>query len=272
MAVSIHPDGTAAEPQHRLVLAAGSVLDLDPVDQITAAAGAGFWGLGLRLGPEIGRESARLDAVREQAAAAHVVLHDLEVIRIGTDGGDPVEADWLLPAAARLGIGSVLAVSDHGDLDHTIAALARLGRRAAAYGVEVVTEYMAWTTPSTPSDARRVAEATGCRIVVDVLHHHRVGGGLADAATIIGGDHFAWLQLCDGPLDGPGTIEGIIHEARHARATPGHGEFDLTGYVGLITEPSTISVEVQADERWAQMTAAERAEELYTAAAGLLGA
>jgi hypothetical protein len=42
--------------------------------------------------------------------------------------------------------------------------------------------------------------------------------------------------------------------------------------VGLITAPSTISVEVQADERWAQMTAAERAEELYTAAAGLLGA
>ena len=270
MVASMQPDHRDAGSSHRLVLAAGSVLDLDPVDQIDIAARAGFWGLGLRLGPEIGRDSARLDAIRDQAAAANVVLHDLEVIRIGTDGADPAEADWLLPAAARLGIGSVLAVSDHGDLDHTIAALARLGETATMHGVEVVLEYMAWTTPSTPSDARRVAEATGCRIVVDVLHHHRVGGDLADAAAIIGGDHFAWLQLCDGPLDGPETLEGIIHEARHARATPGHGEFDLTGYLGLITTPSIISVEVQADERWAQMTPTARAKELYIAAAGLL--
>jgi sugar phosphate isomerase/epimerase len=259
-----HPNG------HRLVLAAGSVLDLDPLRQIEVAAAAGFWGLGLRLGSARAADRAALDGIAAAAQHHGVILHDLEVIRIPADGTDPAEAEVLCAAAGHLGIGSVLAVSDHESHDHTVAVLRRIAETAATHDVEVVVEYMAWTTPATPRAALEMAAATGCRIVVDVLHHHRVGGHLDDAAAIIAGDHFAWLQLCDGPLDGPGTIDGIIHEARHARATPGHGEFDLTGYLGLITAPSIISVEVQSDQRWAQITPAARAAELYTASVGLL--
>ena len=263
-------DRVRTGPGHALVLAAGSVLDLDPLEQISVAADAGFFGLGLRLGPEIAADTARLDELRDRADRFGVVLHDLEVIRIGADGEHPVEADALFAAAARLEIASVLAVSDHDDLHHTIAALERLRDRAGEHGVEVVFEYMAWTTPSNVDDAYRVADATGCRVVVDVLHHHRVGGTLDDAATIIDSGHLAWLQLCDGPLIGPDTVDGIIFEARHARAVPGHGEFDLAGYLALVSEPSVISVEVQADARWSQMTPAARAAELFEASMALI--
>lgn len=266
------PVATHTVPGHALVLAAGSVLDLDPLEQIEVAAGAGFAGLGLRLGPEITADLERLDAVRDQARDHGVLLHDLEVIRIGADGEYPADANALFAAAARLGIASVLAVSDHDDLRHTIAELERLRDRGGDHGVEVVFEYMAWTTPSTVADALRVADATGCRVVLDVLHHHRVGGTLDDAATIIDAGHLAWLQLCDGPLIGPDTPEGVIFEARHARATPGHGEFDLASYLALVTEPSVISVEVQADTRWAQMTPEARATELFEASTALIDA
>lgn len=254
------------------------MLDLDPVVQIELAAEAGFWGLGLRLGPQQAANHPMLDEWRRRASEWQLRLHDLEVIRIPADGSEPAEAPALFVAAERLGVGSVLVVSDHPDLHHTIDALGRLARRGLDHGVEVAFEYMAWTTPSTPSDALTVAEETGCRIVIDILHHHRVGATLIESEAIISSGKLAWLQLCDGPLAGPSAASAdlsvdhraLIHEARHARLVPGEGEFDLRGYVSQLADGSVISVEVQADQHWLQFTPRQRVVELQQAAQAVL--
>lgn len=220
---------------HPLILAAGSMLDEPAEVVVDAAAAAGFDGVGLRLSGE--------HAVHGPVTPG-VPVHDVEVYRIDGSATDP---EPLLDAAAGAGAHAVLVVSDLGDRGATVDALGALVGECRARGLRLGLEYMAWTDPSGPLDAIEVAHATGCEIVVDLLHHRRVRAGVAELEAIVASGRLGWVQLCDAPAVTPIGRDALIHEARHGRLLPGTGELDLAPLLACIPSGTVISVEVQSD-------------------------
>ena len=224
-----------------LVLAAGSALHASPIELLEAGAGAGFDAVGLRLSGERALPAFQLSAIRKRADDLGMRIHDVEVHRVGVD----TDARPLIEACALLGAPFLLVVSDLADEGATIDALASVADSAAKSGVAIGLEYMAWTTPKTAIGAVRIAHAALCKIVVDVLHHHRNGGGPSELRTVVDAGLLGWVQLCDAPFGAP---PDLLHEARHARLIPGHGALPLSALIAEIPRETTISVEVQSDE------------------------
>ena len=222
------------------ILAAGSALDADPIALLHAAHDAGFDGVGLRLSQGRTGSTAERRAWRRRADDFGVLVHDVEVHRIG----DGTSATPLLEAAAEVGAGRVLVVSDLSSRSHTFDELAAVVAQAATFGLEIGIEYMAWTTPSQPLDAADLAAAAGCVVVADLLHHHRVGAGPAELQAIIERGVLGWVQLCDAPAAPP---ESLLDEARHARLAPGDGALPLAALLAVVPDTTVCSVEVQSD-------------------------
>lgn len=211
---------------------------------VEAAASAGFDGVGLRsTGPHVVTDAGRF---RARATDLGLAIHDTEVHRIAHGAGD---ARALIEATVAVGADRLLVVSDLPDRTATEQALAALTSRCQDLGIRVGLEYMAWTNPNTPTEAIEIAEATGCELLVDVLHHQRVGAGVAELDAITASGTLGWIQWCDAPLahpDGPAAA-GLIHEARHGRLPPGRGELPLMELLARLPPDVTISVEVQSD-------------------------
>ena len=208
---------------------------------LEAAASAGFDGVGLRLSHGRMPPADELRAIHTRADDLGVCIHDIEVHRVGED----THAGSLIEACTMLGAPFLLAVSDLPDGSATIDALCALSDTAAESGVAIGLEYMAWTTPRSAGDAVRVARAARCKIVVDVLHHHRTGGGPSELRFIVDAGLLGWVQLCDAPFGAPADL---LTEARHERLIPGRGALPLAAFLAEIPFDATISVEVQSDE------------------------
>lgn len=248
-----------------LVLAAGSLLDHPAEAVLEAAAGAGFDGVGLRLsGEHAVADPARLGAL---AASLGLTVHDVEVYRIDASATNP---EPLLDAAAAASAAALLVVSDLPDRPATLDALASLRAACDRRRLRLGLEYMAWTDPSDPLGAIDVAAATGCELVVDLLHHVRVGAGAAELDAIVASGRLGWVQLCDAPPTAPTGREALIHEARHGRLAPGAGGLDLAPLLARVPSGVTVSVEVQSDGL-SSVPAGERAQRLHDAARAVLG-
>jgi sugar phosphate isomerase/epimerase len=255
-----------------IVLAAGSMLDHDSNTLIRTAAPAGFDGVGLRISGEHDVDSVeQATLLRRMAGDLGMRIHDTEVIRIDASWSNrlPDDAARLLEVTAALGARQILVVSDVDDVAHTEAAVHLLVRAATPLGVAVALEYMAWTTPQTPAAALDVANAANCKIVVDLLHHVRVGATANDIEAIVDADRLAWVQICDAAdarvLDlGHFDRHAVVHEARHDRLPPGQGALPLDKLMAPVPGWAAVSVEVQS----AKLAALEpdgRARRLYAA-------
>ena len=233
------------------------MLDTPPLDLIEVAAAAGFDAVGVRLGSTDPVDPVELAT---RARAAGVALHDLEVYRIGTDGRD--RCVELLGFAAESGIPRLLVVSDLREVGPTEDELGWACAEASRFGVSVALEYMAWVTPDSSAGAARLARSTGCEVVVDALHHHRLGEGADAIGQLREAGVLGWFQLCDAPAQAP---VDLIAEARGGRLSPGEGGLPLSDHVEAIGSDVAISVEVQGLE--ARLPdALERARTLFRAA------
>lgn len=251
-----------------LILAAGCALDASPLDLVRAAAAAGYDGVGLRLSHDHSCSASEIAAIADEIRACGLVLHDVEVHRITRPATDP---GALVDAAAAAGARRLLVVSDIADDDATLAELRRCAQRCAAVGLTAALEYMAWTNPASSARAVMLAEAADMHIVVDLLHHHRLGEGVDELRAVVASGRLGWVQLCDAPAMSPGNgIEGLIDEARHHRLPPGHGGLPLAELLGEVPDHVPISVEVQSDDL-SSMGATERAVLLHRAALAVLG-
>jgi sugar phosphate isomerase/epimerase len=253
----------------RLSLAAGSVLDASAHEVVSVAAAAGFDAVGLRMsGPHAVESREQRRRLRRLADELGVVIHDVEVHRIGVDGDgaepDPVP---LLDAAADVGAAFVLVVSDLPDAGRTRDALAAVVARAHDVGQRVGLEYMAWTTPSEPAAAIETAVATGAWLVVDLLHHLRVGAGVDELDDVVASGRLGWVQVSDGPRTAP---TDLLYEARHARLPPGEGELPLAELLERLPDDVTVSVEVQSDDLSGRYSPADRARHLAVATRSVL--
>ena len=222
------------------ILAAGSALEADPITLLHAAHDAGFDGVGLRLSHDRAGSPADRHAWRLRADDLGTVVHDVEVHRIG----DGTSATPLLEAAVEMGARRVLVVSDLPSRSQTLDELAGIVAQATPFGIEIGIEYMAWTTPSQPLEAADLAAATGCVVVADVLHHHRVGAGPAELWAIVERGVLGWVQLCDAPATPP---DSLVDEARHGRLPPGQGDLPIAALLAVVPDTTVLSVEVQSD-------------------------
>jgi len=222
------------------------MLDVDAFELVDAAADAGFDGVGLRLsGPHA---AADLSTLRQHAADRGIRVADVEVHRI-TAGTHADDAAALIGGAAELGAAAVLVVSDLADDVATVAQLTALAERCRAHGLQLGLEYMAWTNPCEPVAAVKMAQAAGCELVVDLLHHVRVGAGVVELDAIVAAGVLGWVQVCDAvqgimPMD----HAALLHEARHARLLPGEGTLPLRDLLRHLPADTVISVEVQSDQ------------------------
>ena len=246
------------------MLAAGTMLNVDPDMFAAAASVSGYDGIGLRLSHDHAMDASERSAFRSLLADLGLRVHDVEVHRIGDDCAD---IGPLADAAADIEADSLLIVSDLADRAETEDRLGHAADRCRRSGVQPALEYMAWTRPSTPLEAIELARATGCVLVVDVLHHHRVGAGPEELQAIVNSGHLGWLQLCDGPYSAP---DDLIHEARHGRLDPGHGELPLVELLGRVSEDVVVSVEVQNDVAAEMRNPVERAADLAISARTVL--
>jgi len=228
-----------------LHLAAGSALDADAETLVRAAAAAGFDGVGLRLTGEHALNPPQVAAMARMLNSEGIYLAEVEVIRIGDTALDVAA---VIDQAAALGARHLLVVSDLPDETATADELALIVDRAQRVGVQVGLEYMAWTTPSTPSRAAAMASACGASVVCDILHHHRVGATPHDVSILVEQGIVGWVQICDAPRNPPdGGTPMWLTEARHHRLPPGEGELDGAAVIARVPEHVPLSVEVQSD-------------------------
>ncbi|MFM8382611.1 MAG: sugar phosphate isomerase/epimerase family protein [Actinomycetota bacterium] len=250
-----------------LTMAAGSFLDRSAAELLdVCAATDGLRGFGLRLTGEHHLDPDQRVALGETAAARRLEIFDVEVLRIGSELGPYISSvEELIEAAAALRARHVLVVGDTKDRDRLRRELAHVVSVAAEHGIVVGLEYMAWTTPSFVDEARSLAEATGCRLVVDLLHHTRIGATATDLARIVADGSLGWVQICDA---GPPTDQ-LVHEARHRRRAPGRGVLPLAELLAVVPRTTPFSIEVQSDEL-RSVEPIERAQLLTSAADAIL--
>jgi sugar phosphate isomerase/epimerase len=259
--------------EHRgsVYLAAGSFLDVS-ADELAdiALATEGCDGIGLRLSGE--------HAIAATAAARHIRsrladggrrVFDAEVVRVSADFVAE-SATPLITRAVEVGAAHVLAVSDldGSDPNLSLRAFEALARIARGHGLDLAVEYMAWTTPSDVDGALRVHSETGCRIVVDLLHHTRIGATVHDLERLMRADAVAWVQICDAPRER--EADSLLAEARRGRLIPGEGALPLRDLLAVVPSHVDISIEVQSD-RLLGVDPRERARRLVDATRALLG-
>ncbi len=140
----------------------------------------------------------------------------------------------------RLGIDTMLVCSNVGTAtidDDEVSAeqLRRLGNEAAAYGVRLAYEALAW--------GRFVDDYRRAWRIVELADHPAVGvcldsfhilsrGHDPTAIEQIPGDKIFFLQLADAPA----LTMDVLSWSRHHRLFPGEGTFDLVSFVGHCLE------------------------------------
>lgn len=233
-----------------------------PLEQIDAAAAAGFDAIGLRLVPTIPSDvDVMADrgvqaAILERLAATGIKVLDIEVIRL-TPETDVKALVPMLEYAGKVGAQfvTVTGVNRDGPCDRNRAVeeelivpkLVEICQATAQFGIKPAIEFQAYRTIPSLEAALRLRElaqgqdpVTDATICFDALHFQRSGGSVADL-TESAVRTFSSFQLCDAPLQAP---EDLAYEARYGRVFPGDGELPLVEVMAALPKDLAVSVEV----------------------------
>ncbi|VTU31872.1 Xylose isomerase-like TIM barrel [Variovorax sp. PBL-H6] len=244
--------------KHRYSLAQLIALPFSPPEMVQLAADTGCAAAGIRLLPTTpgGLHYPLMDnpaMLRETLArmeATGVEILDLEVLRINADF-DVHAYRRFLEVGAKLKARHILVAGDDPDPLRLTASFAALCDAAQPYGLTADLEFMPWTqVPDVQAAARIVGGAARPNggVLVDALHFARCGSSLDDVSALSP----QWLhygQICDGPMPGPDSVEGLIHAARCERMLPGEGAIGLAGLFARLPAGLPISIEVPSETR-----------------------
>jgi sugar phosphate isomerase/epimerase len=241
------------QKENRLSLAYLTTQGAHPIEQIEAAAAAGFHSAGLRLVAPLG-VTLEHDVVGNTALIADIKLAcrntgvgllDGELLTLSASS--EVE-QWFpaLDAAAELGMRYMQITSEDNEHQRVVERFGRLCDRAAKLGIHMAIEFMRWRSLNSIEAALRLVDEAGRDsggILVDALHLSRSGGSPA-AVAAIPAQRLLYLQLCDAPRRMPQDNEGFIREARGGRLYPGDGSLWLEALLDALPAGVDISVEV----------------------------
>ena len=264
-----------------IALAALTVLELAPPEQVACAADAGYGSVGLRILPATTDEPQRpmvgdTPLVRETARRltdTGVRVIDIEIFRLRphTD----VEAYRpALETGARLGAGEALVAGNDPDEARFAENFAAFCDLAAEYGIGANLEPMPWTDVRDFTHATRIVECAAranAGVLIDPIHFDR-GGSRIDEIAGVTPAHLRYLQLCDAPAERPRDTATLLHQARAERLMPGDGELDLLGILRAVPRHVPISVEVPMQGLARTVPAVERARRMLAKTQRLLEA
>jgi len=239
-------------------LAQLTVLPYTPPQMVQAAADTGCAACGIRILPAspggthhpIALGSPLLAETRARIADTGVVVLDLEIIRIG-ERFDPKAYGAFFEVGAALGAKHVLVAGDEPDVGRMTAHFAALCDAAAPFGLTCDLEPMPWCPVASVPDATRIVEGAdrpNGGVLVDALHFFRSASSLDDVKRLPR-RRLNYAQICDGKVPGPGTREGLIHDARCERLLPGEGGMDLKALFAALPADLPVSIEIPSDTR-----------------------
>lgn len=217
-------------------LAALTVLDVSPANQVLCAAKAGYSHVGIRLYPATPTETqwdmiGDTPMVREVEAnlkATGVKVLDIEILRIKPDTR---AINWkpFFETGARLGATQVLCAGNDPDLNRLTDNFAELCEIAHPFGLNLSIEPMPWCNVSTVKQMNTILRKinrpnAGC--LVDPIHFYRADNDYKDIDVLPEGA-LKYCQMCDITAEKPDTMDGILYQARNFRLSPGTGAADL---------------------------------------------
>jgi sugar phosphate isomerase/epimerase len=254
-----------------------TLLRLSPPELVTTAAEAGYDFVGIRVkavtegehqysmepGSPMSRET------RRRLDDTGLTVRDIEFLTLRPDTGPD---DWqpALEAGAALGASTFSVVGVDDDPARLTDTLARLTADGAAYGIRPTLEPISYQPVSRVADAAAIARATGAAVLLDALHIQR-GGSSLDDVRALEPELVPCIQLCDGPLAVPQTLElpaelplgmkadgSVLQvEARVQREVVGEGGLPLAELLAAVPAATPISVEVPHARLQARLSAAE---------------
>jgi len=254
-----------------------TLLRLSPPELVTTAAEAGYDFVGIRVkavtegehqypmqpGSPMSRETLR------RLDDTGLTVRDIEFLTLRPDTGPD---DWqpALEAGAALGASTFSVVGVDDDPARLTDTLARLTADGAAYGIRPTLEPISYQPVSRVADAAAIARATGAAVLLDALHIQR-GGSSLDDVRALEPELVPCIQLCDGPLAVPQTLElpaelplgmkadgSVLQvEARVQREVVGEGGLPLAELLAAVPAATPISVEVPHARLQARLSAAE---------------
>ena len=258
--------------QRRIGLAALTVLELPPAEQIAVAAEAGYDFVGLRLIPATPQETVRpwhepgfVGEIGRCLTDRGIPVLDIEVFRLDS-AVDIAAFEPFIAAGALLGAKQMLVAGADPEERRLVENFGRLCDLAAGYGLSANIEPMPWQAVNTVAQAKRVVEAaakSNAAVLVDAIHFFRGKNALADLPHV----KLNYLQLCDAPVAMPADMKEILRQARTDRLMPGEGGFDLRGLLRAVAPDLPIGLEIPYAR---PMPAPERAKRALAATRELL--
>jgi len=225
-----------------LSLAAGTVLDVDPVAAVDVAADAGWHAVGIWYDHSTWTRSTAADIARRSTDRGVAVL-DIEPFIFGR-GATHQEA--IVEAAGAIGARDLLTASGTADFAEVVDGLGQLCDLAAqsAPHLKVVLEFLpifSIGSLAAAADVVSQVDRANLGILVDSLHLARSGGVPQDCATL-GAARFPYVQIADAPRHAPLDLRD---EALNGRLLPGDGELPLAELLALLPL-AHVSVELRS--------------------------
>ncbi|MDF3904305.1 TIM barrel protein [Paracoccus sp. AS002] len=226
-----------------------SLRDTDPVALVRAAAATGFPFVTVFLHPP----APQLDifprllpgpptrAFVQALQADGVQVHNVEALPF-SGRTDPADYLPVLDHAAEIGARRATVLVYDRDLPRASDRLSQTCDAAAARGIALSIEFMAFSSLPTVGEAADFVRQSGhanLSLLVDPLHLARTGGSPAQLGALA--DTIGALQFCDAMLAPP---EDVFREAVEDREIPGEGELPLQALLDATDPGLPLDVEV----------------------------
>ncbi len=242
---------------HRLSLSHLTALHATPPQLVSAAAGAGFDAVGIRVWPAADEPAFPMlgdtPMMREtlvRLAETGLRVLDVEVLRLRPESRRD-DSLRVLDAGERLGARSVLVICNDPEEARLVERFRAVCEAAAERGMRACLEFMIFSSVRTLSDAAGILDRTGHpagAILVDALHLQRAGATPADVAALPP-VLLPYAQFCDGPLEPVLPPQEVaLSEARTGRRFPGDGAFPLRALVDALPAEATFAIEAPVAE------------------------
>ena len=226
-------------------------------ERVRAAAEAGFAAMGLYIGEyqRLRAEGARDADLRSVLDHYGMPLVEIEALR-GWSATGPDRAAYLQTERSVFAMSDALGPGHHvqvigpytGTLDDAAEAFAGVCDRAAEHGLAAAIEFLPEMSniPDAATAMQIVTRAGRANggICLDCWHHFR-GADDDDMLRAIPAERIFTVQFDDGPRQR--VDPDYYTDCTRYRDVPGEGEFDLTGFLGLLDELGVrlpLSVEV----------------------------
>ncbi len=233
-------------------------------ERVEAAGAAGFNGVILRPTDwrQAQKEGFDAGSARRLLEDCGLQLTELEALMDWlpeADGGPPPDHPWVAGIEERhfvelhetLGgaaLTCALPVEGQPEVATAGAALAQLGQRWGARGLDVNLEFLPWTGCPNVAVSRQWLEASrqsNVRLLFDSWHFQRGDNSLEELAGL--GNMVGSIQLSDAPAS---SELPMLHETMAQRQLPGEGDIPLVELLQLLRDGgcvAPVSVEVLSE-------------------------